>query len=159
LPVAVLLLAAVLVSAAPTRPEQAGRGLPWIPARAALLPASAVAIVAIAIPLASTGALRRSQADARAGNLTEALAEARSARNAEPAAAAPRLQEALVLEQGGELGPAASAAAAATERERSDWRTWLVRYRIEAERGRADAALRYYRRAKSLNPRSGLFTR
>jgi cytochrome c-type biogenesis protein CcmH/NrfG len=64
-----------------------------------------------------------------------------------------------VLEQGGELPAAAAAAEAATERESTNWRTWLVLSRIEAERGRAAASVRAYREARSLNPRSELFGR
>ncbi len=60
----------------------------------------------------------------------------------------------------GTAGPAAAprAARAATERESTNWRTWLVLSRIEAERGRAAAAIRDYRKAKSLNPRFSLFS-
>ena len=115
------------------------------------------AIIAIAIPLASTSLVRQSEAKAREGDLAGALEKARSAQNAQPDAASPRLQEALVLEAEGDLGAAAAAARAATERESTNWRTWLVLSRIEAEDGRAAAAVRDYRRARSLNPRSILF--
>jgi len=62
-----------------------------------------------------------------------------------------------VLEHLGELPAAGAAAGAATEREPTNWRSWLVRSRIEAERGRAAAAVRAYRRARSLNPHHSLF--
>ena len=65
----------------------------------------------------------------------------------------------LAGEQIGELGDAAAAARAATEREATNWRTWLVLSRIEAERGRAAAAVRAFRRARSLNPHFSLFDR
>jgi O-antigen ligase len=155
LPVATLLLGAVLVTAGSgsrSRPQ-----LPWLPLRAPLAVAALAAIVAIAIPLSSTASIRKSQADARAGELTAALSEARTAQNAQPGAATPRLQEAVVLEQLGNLRLAANAALAATEREPTNWRTWLTLSRIEAERGRAAAALRYYRKARSLNPHFSLF--
>jgi cytochrome c-type biogenesis protein CcmH/NrfG len=45
----------------------------------------------------------------------------------------------------------------ATNKEDVNWRNWFVRSRLEARNGDAEAALRSYREAKSLNPRSGLF--
>ncbi len=116
-------------------------------------------VVAIAIPLASTSLIRSSEAKVRAGDLEAALADARSAENVQPSAATPRLQQALVLELQGDLPAAAAAAQAATERESTNWRTWLVLSRLEAERGRVDAAVAAYREAKSLNPLSPLFDR
>jgi O-Antigen ligase len=156
LPVAFLLLASVLAGAGAGSRRDGDRGLRPVLRVALALPAVA-ALVAIAIPLASTAALRQSQADARAGDLAAALRAAKTAQNAQPGAATPRLQQALLLEARGALAPAAAAAAAATAREPTDWRTWLVLSRIESERGRARAALRDYRRARSLNPRSPLF--
>lgn len=156
-PVAMLLLAAALVSGAREASPEGSRGFGW-PPRAAFVPVAIVAIVAIAIPLASATLLRQSETDARDGDLDAALRAARSAQNVQPGAAAPRLQQALVLEQRGELRPAAEAARAATERESTNWRTWLVLSRIEAVRGRAAASVRAYRRAESLNPNFSLFT-
>lgn len=160
LAVAMLLLASVLVMPpAGAAPGTGARPAFSIPLRAAAAIAAAVAIVAIAIPLASTSLVRQSESDARAGDLAGALQEARTAQNVQPDAASPRLQQALVLEAQGNLGAAAAAARAATERESTNWRTWLVLSRIEAERGRAEAAVRDYREARSLNPRSELFAR
>jgi hypothetical protein len=157
LPVATLLLAAVLVSAG-GRAKKGPSGFPW-PPRVAVGLASLAAIAAIAVPLASASLIRQSQEDARMGDLQGALDKAKSAENVEPAAATPRLQQALLLERSGDLGAAAAAARAATDRESTNWRTWLVLSRIEAERGRAAASLAAYRRARSLNPRSVLFER
>ena len=158
LAVALLLLAAVLVGSR-SRPGQGeGRVLAIVP-RIGIAAVAAVAIVAIAIPLASTSRVRQSEFDARTGDLAAALEAARSAQNAQPSAASPRLQQALVLEAQGNLPSAAESARAATERESTNWRTWLVLARIEAERGRASAAVRDYRRAKSLNPHFSLFDR
>ncbi len=156
LPVAMLLLASALVSTA-ARSRAAGRPALRFPLRAALSVAAIAAVVAIAIPLSSSSLLRQSESDARASNLPAALAAARSAQNAQPEAAAPRLQQALLLEAQGNLAPAAAAARAATARESTNWRTWLVLSRIEGEQGRVAASLRAYRRAKSLNPHSPLF--
>lgn len=157
--VAPLLLASLLVAPG-RRPEgEAGAAALSLLPRVAFCLVALAAIVAIAIPLTSLGELRQSEEDVREGDLSGALAAARSARNAEPAAASPRLQEALVLEQIGALAPAAGAARAATERGETDWRTWLVLARIEAQRGDAAAAVAAYRRARSLNPESPLFDR
>ncbi len=156
LPVAVLLLASVLVTAGARGGSDGGSPF-RIPLRAAFAAIAIAVIVAIAIPLASTTLVRQSQADANEGDLSAALSAARSAQNAQPDAATPRLQQALLLETEGKLPLAAAAALAATEREATNWRTWIVLSRVEAERGRADAAVRYYRKAKSLNPHSSLF--
>jgi O-Antigen ligase len=156
LPVAMLLLAAVLVMAGPSAAGDA-RGALRPPLRVAFGVAAIAAIAAIAIPLAATGLVRASEADVRAGDLDAALSEARKAQSVEPDAAGPRLQQALVREAGGDLAGAALAARAAVERGSTDWRNWLVLSRIDAERGRAAASVRAYKRAKSLNPRSSLF--
>jgi O-antigen ligase/polysaccharide polymerase Wzy-like membrane protein len=157
LPVAMLLLAAVLVTDEPE--AGAANRYPFRPAlRIAFAAAALIVIVAIAIPLATTSLIRQSQAEANAGNLDAALSEARSAQNVMPSAAGPRLQQALLLESAGDLPAAAAAAAAATEREATNWRPWLVRSRIEAQRGNADAAISYYERARGLNPTSSLFS-
>lgn len=159
LPVALLLLASVLLGGglrAPGEGEGDERGLALAP-RLGVMVLSLAAIVAIAIPLASTSLVRSSEADARAGDLDAALEEARTAQNVQPGAASPRLQQALVLEQLGDFPAAVEAARAATEREPTNWRTWLVLARIEAENGQAAAAVRAYAEAKSLNPLSPLF--
>jgi O-antigen ligase len=156
LAISFLLLAAILVAPGDSPEPEGGPGLPW-PLRAGAALVALVAIAAISIPLASTGLVRQSEADARAGDLPAALSAARSAQNAQPDAASPRLQEALVLESEGELEAAAAAARAATERESTNWRTWLVLSRIEAELGHASAAVSAYREAHSLNPFSELF--
>lgn len=177
-PVAFLLLAAALVGGGRPRvpggrgdgsgdgpPEGNRRGSAGrspAPAWALRLGFAAVAlaaIAAIAIPLTSAGLLRQSEAAAREDDLAEALREARTAQDVLPGAAGPRLQQALVLEQLGALRAAAPAARAATEREPTNWRTWVVLARVEAERGRAAAAVRAYRRARSLNPHHSLFER
>lgn len=155
--VALLLLASLLVAPGRRPDGEAEPAALRPPLRIGFCLLALAAIVAIAIPLTSLGELRASEEDVRDGDLPAALAAARSARNAEPAAAAPRLQEALVLEQIGAYDQAAEAARGATERGETDWRTWLVLSRIEAQRGDAAAAVAAYRRARSLNPKSPLF--
>jgi hypothetical protein len=157
LPVAFLLLASVLVATTVRSSQSGGPAALRGPLRAVFALVAIAAIVVIAIPLASTVLVRQSQADARTGNLAAALDAAKSAQNAQPGAATPRLQQALLLETEGNLPLAATAARAATEREPTNWRTWLVLSRIEAQRGRARASLRAYRKARSLNPHSPLF--
>jgi hypothetical protein len=157
LAVALLLLASVLVTAPGGESNEAS---PFrLPLRAAFAVCALAIVVAIAIPLASTTLVRQSQADAKEGDISAALSAARSAQNAQPDAATPRLQQALLFETEGNLPLAATAARGATERESTNWRTWLVLSRVEAERGRADAAVRDYRKARSLNPNSSLFAR
>jgi O-antigen ligase len=158
LAVALLLLVVVLVSAGESAGEGGPPGLSPL-LRLGVVVAALAAIVAISIPLASTSLLRQSESDARAGDLSAALDAARSAQNAQPYAASPRLQQALLLESLGDLSAAAEAAEAATERESTNWRTWLVLSRIEAELGDAPAAVSSYRKARSLNPFSELFQR
>jgi len=158
LPVAALMLAALLVSAVASAPDGERAWGRW-PVRIGIALAALVAVVAIAVPLASTSLIRDSEAAVRAGDLEGALADARSAENVEPSAATPRLQQALVLELQGNLPAAADAARAATERESTNWRTWLVLSRVEAQRGNVDAALAAYREARSMNPLSPLFDR
>ena len=157
LPVAFLLLASSLALArAGPRPE--GAPALALPLRIGLSVVAIAAIAAISIPVASTSLVRESEADAREGDLPAALDAAGAAQHAQPSAASPRVQRALVLETAGEPAPAAEAARGATERESTNWRTWLVLSRIEAERGRAEAALAAYRRAKSLNPLYAFFS-
>lgn len=156
LPISMLLLASVLVTTGIRLSEKRGSGL-RLPMRVAFAVASIGAIVAIAIPLASSTLIGQSQADARAGNLVAALEAARSAQNIQPDAATPRLQQALLLEGQGDLRLAAIAAHGAAEREPTNWRNWLVLSRIEAKQGSASASVHDYRKARSLNPLSPLF--
>jgi hypothetical protein len=156
LPVVFLLLtAAALGPDAAAGPPRSGSGSsPG--ARAGIALAAAAAIVVILVPMAATTSVRESQQRVGEGASADALVEARRAAEIQPYAATPRLQQALVLELRGELAAAAIAAREATTRERTNWRTWLVLSRIEAERGRPNAALAAYREARSLNPRSPL---
>lgn len=159
IPVATLLLIAVTITAGDGGEGKRSPSPLAIPWRLGVALVSLLAILAIAIPLTGTSLVRDSQEEARAGDPEAALADARSAQNVQPGAATPRMQEALILESQGEIEAAAEAARAATEREPTNWRTWLLRSRIEAQRGRPRAALAAYRTAKSLNPLSSVFIR
>jgi Flp pilus assembly protein TadD len=114
--------------------------------------------LAIQLPvLVAASEVRTSRKAIREGRVEQALAAADTAIAAQPWGAGGHLQRALVLERAGQLGSAAVAARHATEREATNWQTWLILGRIEAERGRTSAALRAARQARRLNPRSPLF--
>jgi hypothetical protein len=156
IPIATVLLIAIVLTAGDPEAERRSRLAPL--ARIAVAVLSLVVIVAIAIPLASESLVRGSQSKSREGDTSAALSEARSAANVEPEAAAPRLQQALLLETQGDFAAAQAEAKAATERESTNWRNWLVLSRIEAQRGQVQAALAAYRKARSLNPTSPIFS-
>jgi len=124
--------------------------------RAVTAGVAAIALLAIWFPLSGATHLRQSQLDAARGDLAAALTEAEDAEGAQPYAASPLLQQALVLERQGRLRAAGNAASAATRKEAEDWRNWFVLARIRAERGDTGAALRAYRRAHRLNPGYGV---
>lgn len=158
IPVATLLLLAVLLTVDTQPVERRELRSPlWL--RIGALLAALIAIAAIAIPLASTDFLRKSQAEAREGDNAAALSDAHTAQNAMPGAAGPRLQEALILETESKFAAAAQAATEATDREPNEWRNWLVLSRIEAEQGNANEAITAYEEAKALNPRNPIFHR
>src|SRR5262249_27903649 len=153
IPIAFLLLASVLISAG-DRPRRSPLPLRISRGAGGL---GVAAMVASALPLSATASIRDSQRQAAAADLTAALNSAREAHSVEPFAAEPRVQEALVLEAQGRLDEAASAIAEANRLEPDEWRAWVVRSRLEAERGNATAAVAAYRQARSLNPPSPLF--
>jgi O-antigen ligase/polysaccharide polymerase Wzy-like membrane protein len=132
-----------------------GRGRTWT--RIALLAATLAALWAIVVPLASTIAVRSSEAAVRSGNFRAALSDASTAQRIEPAAATPRLQRALILEQLGEIRAASQSISQAEVREPTNWRIWLVASRIATELNEPKLALADYLRARSLNPTSPLF--
>jgi hypothetical protein len=159
LPVAFLLLAAAILGGGGSTDDLsvARRPAPSIPFRVGVAAIAIVALAAIAIPLAGTAKVRDSQLAIRDRNPGAALSSARDAVSVQPYSASASLQEALVLELQGDLNGAAAAATDATSDEPTDWRTWLMLSRIEAERGDARASAADYRRARSLNPRSPIF--
>jgi hypothetical protein len=162
MPISFFMLAAVAVdggaSRAPqpaSRREARRREIGWW---VGTILASILAILVIYLPYTGASDVRASERDVDQGRLDDALSEARSAADAQPYAATPRLQEALVLERQGNFDQAADAAREATVKESTNWRTWLVLSRIEAERGRANASVNAYRHARQLNPHSGVFS-
>jgi O-Antigen ligase len=154
-PVAALLLGAtILAYHDQRRPAESRPGWRrWSP-RVAVGTLAICALVAVAIPFATTEAIRSSQADVGAGHLQAALNDAATAQRLEPYAATPRLQRALILEQEGDLHGAQAAIEQAAAREPTNWQIWLIRSRIDAESGNALSAVRDYRRAHVLDPLS-----
>ena len=113
-------------------------------------------VVAQGIPLLAQSQLRASQEAAARGDGKAALESALGARRVQGWAASPHLQIALVNEQQGDLSSARRAIAEAIERDRSDWRSWLVSARLEAKSGHPSRARERLREARRLNPRSML---
>jgi hypothetical protein len=125
--------------------------------RAGMILAAVACLMAIGIPLATTNAVRSSQAAASADEPSLALSDARLATQIEPGAASPHLQEALILEVERDLPAAIVAARQAIRDEPQNWSEWLVLSRLEAESGHPAASLSAFRRARSLNPHSPVF--
>jgi hypothetical protein len=154
-PVAFLVLAGALVSAGAR--ARSGPARPW--SRVALVVASVAATIPLVMLAASASSVRASQLDAQRGKLDAGLESAQRAADFQPSAASPRLQQALVMELQRNFAAAAVSAEAATKRDPSDWRNWLVLARIRGENGDAAGAVAAYRRARALNPRSPIFAR
>lgn len=129
-----------------------------MPVRVVIAVVAVFSILLIAIPTGTTGDVRDSQRAVRAGDLAAAYRDARAATRSQPYSASAWMQEALVLERAGELGRARAAALRATAEEPTNWRTWLLRSRLDVRAGDAAASVRAYRRARSLNPASVLFS-
>lgn len=158
LPVIFLILAAVVIAGdtpeSPTRPK--GSSPLALMAAFAVVALAGAVIAANAVVLATTEKVDSSQGQVRAGNLDAALVDARDAAAIQNFAATPRLQEALVLEQQGQLGAAATAARLAADKEADNWRNWFVLSRLEARIGNPEAAVEAYRTARELSPRSAI---
>jgi hypothetical protein len=118
---------------------------------------AAGALAAIAVPLATTDAVRASQAASARGQLAPALRDAEQAAKIEPGAASPQIQVALVQELRGQIPAAIAAARRAAGDEPQNWTVWLILSRLEAEASHPHASLVDFERARSLNPRSPLF--
>ncbi|HET6866129.1 MAG TPA: O-antigen ligase family protein [Solirubrobacteraceae bacterium] len=156
LPAAFLLLAAAVLAPAARPTGEPRRSTSWV-VRAGAIGVALAALVAVAIPLATVSTVRESQAAVDRGNADRALADARAAVRLEPGAASAQVQLALVLELRGDIRPAVQAARNATDDEPSNWSTWLVDSRLEAEAGHPAASVAAYRRSRILNPQSPLF--
>lgn len=163
LPATLFLLAAVIVADRPSvrqggSPHPQSRRRTRLFTRALVPIACLIPMTLIALPLIVDRQLESSRASAANGELESALEQAQKARIVQPYAAAPLVQEALVLELQGRFGAASSVAADATQKEPLNWRNWLVLMRLEARSGDTQAAAEAYRQARALNPRSQLFS-
>jgi hypothetical protein len=103
--------------------------------------------------------LRDSRAAASRGDVASALDAARTARRIEPWASSPYLQIGLLEEERQALQPALHWVNEALDRNRGDWRVWLIKARIETRLGDVRAGQRSYDHAAALNPRSPIFVK
>jgi hypothetical protein len=157
LPTVLMVLVAVMVVSSDRKPRRQWRGRRRIAVRVATTAVSLAALVAVGIPLLGSTALRDSRDAAAAGDYDRALQRASDAERIQPYSSAPKLQRAVLLEARGSLSAAAVAARDASAAAPRDWRTWLIRARIEAERGNGPAAVRSYRQAFAVYPRGRIF--
>ncbi|HLX33039.1 MAG TPA: O-antigen ligase family protein [Gaiellaceae bacterium] len=105
--------------------------------------AAAVAAIVLQVPaLAESIHLQNSQAADAAGQLTRATSEALAAKAAEPWAASPYVQLALINEQQVNYATARRYIGEAIRRSPLDWRLWLIATRLDTERGSIPAARR-----------------
>jgi hypothetical protein len=150
--VTVLALTAISVAAAAmSRPAE---GPVRVPMRVGVAAFSLVAILVQLPGLASVLDTRDSQTDFKNGNTPAALSKATDAIAAEPWAASPYVQRALVEEAQGHLLAARTDLLRAERREPTNYQHPLVLARVEAELGNAQAALADARLAKKLRPKS-----
>lgn len=130
----------------------------WRPPALAVGALATFASAALLVSLLSGWETLESQQEARDGNLVAALESAEEAVDLRPFSPEAHLQVALVNESLGEFGPAARAARQAIEDEGVNWRNWYILARIQGARGKRQAAENALETARSLNPRSPLFT-
>lgn len=157
LPVAFMVLAAAVVAPGIRPTVQGGAWARRTMVRAGMVVLALACLVAIGVPLATTNAVRASQAAASTGDPGLALRDAQEAARIEPAAASPQIQLALVQELRGDFRGALTAARRAVGDEPLNWSAWLIVSRLEAEAGNAQSSLAAFRHARLLNPRSPLF--
>jgi hypothetical protein len=159
LPAAFLLLAAAVLapSSKAIAPRSVANSKGRLASRIGAVVLAVGCLVAIGVPLATTNAVRQSQAAAASGDTSLALADARAATRVQPAAASAETQLALVLELRHNFREALVAGNQATRDEPDNWSAWLVVSRLNAEAGHPAASLAAYRRADSLNPYSPIF--
>jgi O-antigen ligase len=157
LPVVFVLISAAVL--APSGGEAASRRDVVHPGtlRLLMVEVAVACLIAVAIPLATTNAVRASQAASSRGQLAVALRDAEEASRVEPGAASAQIQVALVQELRGDLPAALAAAREAAADEPENWSIWLVLSRLEAKTSHPRSSLVDYERARSLNPRSPLF--
>lgn len=114
------------------------------------------AVVPQVVALAAGLHLRNSQNAFAAGNGSRARSEALAAKAVEPWSSAPYLQLGLIAEQQGRYGEARAWLADAISRSTRDGQLWYIAARIDGKQARISAAFEDLRRAKLLDPNSGL---
>jgi Tfp pilus assembly protein PilF len=115
-------------------------------------------VVVAAVSWLTAQKISDSQAAVRRGDAAAARRSALDAKSLEPWAASPYVQLALVAEEERRLGDARRWIRDAIRRDPEDWRSWYLAARIDRESGRPVAAARNYAHARSLNPRSVLWS-
>jgi hypothetical protein len=128
-----------------------------VPARAVRWAVVAVGLLAAAaqVPgMVMNERIEASQAAARAGDLPRSHALAEDAADAQPWAAAPYQQLALIEERLGDLAAARAHIRKAIEREPTNWRHPLILARVLDGMGEHDAARRVFREGRRLRPLS-----
>jgi tetratricopeptide (TPR) repeat protein len=157
--IALLGLLTSSATAVPAAPAQALR-LRWnIAARVALGLAGLFVIAAQSFSLLTNREIQASQNAVARGDLAAAFDRADNARKIEPWASTPYEQLALVAEQAGQYGDAEQWIRKAISRDPTDWQTWFLLTRFQAENGDVRAAVSSLHRAKELNPRSKLLAK
>jgi len=126
-------------------------------ARALLALLAVAAVVPQVVVLASGIHLRDSQAEAAAGKLGNARAQALAAKAAEPWAASPYVQLGRIAQSEGRYAEARHWLGLAIDRSSQDWALWLIASQIDTQRGRIDAARTELARARTLNPNASIF--
>jgi O-antigen ligase len=149
----VVIAAAVLCGPALAPGGQRRRGA-GIALGAGVVIAGCACIVAGGIALTTDAKLRASREAAADGDLARAADDARAAAAIQPWAAAPRLQLALVEEQGEDPAASERALLEAIERAPRDWRLWYALTRVRATAGDRAGAIRALRRTRVLVPPS-----
>jgi O-Antigen ligase len=127
---------------------------PRASARVAFVIVCAVALLVQLPGLSSTLRTRASQREFERHDNAVALSDATDAIDAEPWAASPYMQRALVEEAQGSLAASRVDLLRAQHREPTNYRYPLLLSRVEAELGNSSAAIANFRRAKALRPKS-----
>lgn len=125
--------------------------------RMAVVLAAVTALAIEADVLIANLKINDSQAAVVRGDIAAARNAAGDARSLQPWSSVPYVQRALVDEASGQLTAARTAIRSAIDRDRANWRLWLIESRIEEKLGNRAAAQVTYERARSLNPRSSVF--
>ncbi len=122
------------------------------------LPALALILIGCqGVSLLAQAELRDSEDAVRGGDGKAAVDHASRARSLEPWASGPYLQLALIDERARDLRNAGERIGQAIDRDRNNWRLWLVAARIQTKAGLIVEARRSLERAAVLNPMSPLF--